>query len=213
MGFAADFFRYGEGALEEDFEVSGDGADFAGDGVGLFNLTEDLRLAYDHAVEGAGDAEEVADGFALAKFVEVGLDVVGRDGEVFVKKTEEVGFGLGLEAGGFGGVVLESEEFDAVAGGEDEAFADAGLVEEGAGGVGEAGGGDGETLADLDGGGVVVDAEKDETPLGRRRTGLEFGWGLGLGLGWVHGALNLWTAENWLAAQTARTRKKTKLER
>ena len=63
MGFAADFFRYGEGALEEDFKVSGDGADFAGDGVGLFNLTEDLRLAYDHAVEGAGDAEEVADGW------------------------------------------------------------------------------------------------------------------------------------------------------
>ena len=137
LGFGADFFGDGEGALEEGFEVSGDGADFAGDGVGLFDLAEDLGLAYDHAVERAGDAEEVADGFALAEFVEVGLDVGGRDGEVFVEEAEEVGCGLGLVFG-FAGVVLQGEEFDAVAGGEDEAFADAGLMEEGAGGVGEA---------------------------------------------------------------------------
>ena len=66
MGFGADLFGDGEGALEERFEVSGDGAYFAGDGVGLFDLAEDLGLADDHAVERAGDAEEVADGFALA---------------------------------------------------------------------------------------------------------------------------------------------------
>jgi len=180
--------------------MGGDGAYFAGDGVGLFDLAEDLGLAHDHAVERAGDAEEVADGFALAEFVKVGLDVAGWDGEVLVEEAEEVGFGLGLDAGGFAGVVLQGEEFDAVAGGEDEAFADAGLVEEGAGGVGEAGGGDGEALADLDGRGVVVDAEEDETSLGLRglglEPGLEFVWGLGLEFGWAHGALNLWTAEN-----------------
>jgi hypothetical protein len=55
----------------------------------------------------------------------------------------------------------------------------------------------------------VVDAEENETSLGGCWLGLELGSGLGL----VHGAVNLWTAENWLAAQTARTRKKTKLER
>jgi hypothetical protein len=43
----------------------------------------------------------------------------------------------------------------------------------------------------------VVDAEEDETSMGGR----------------AHGAVNLCTAENWFAAQTARTRKKTKLER
>jgi hypothetical protein len=176
-------------------------------------LAEDLGLAYDHAIERASDAEEMADGFALAKLVEVRLDVVGQDGEVFVEEAEEIGFGLGLEVGGFAGVVLEGEEFDAVAGGEDEAFADAGLMEESAGGVGEAGGGDGEALADLDGRGVVVDAEEDETALGGRGLGLEPGLELGLELRLAHGALNLWTAENWFAAQTARTRKKTKLER
>ena len=99
--------------------MGGDSAYFACDGVGLFDLAEDLRLAHDHAVEGAGDAEEVADGFALAKLVEVGLDVAGGDGEVFVKEAEEVGFGLRLCVCGFGGVVLQSEEFDSIAGGED----------------------------------------------------------------------------------------------
>ena len=96
LGFAADFFGDGEGALEKRFEVSGDGAHFAGYGVRLFDLAEDLGLAYDHAVEGAGDAEEVADGFALAEFVEVRLDVAGGYGEVFVEEAEEVGFGCGL---------------------------------------------------------------------------------------------------------------------
>ena len=168
----------------------------AGDGVGLFDLAEDLGLADDHGIEGAGDAEEVADGLALAVLVEVGLDVVWRYGEVFVEEAEEVGFGLWLGVCGFAGVVLEGEEFDTVAGGEDETFADSGLMEEGTGGVGEAAGGDGEALANLDGCGVVVDAEEDETSLSR-----------------LHGAVNLWTAENWLAAQTARTTRKTKLER
>ena len=174
-----------------------DCAYFASDGVGLFDLAEDLRLADDHAVERTGDAEEMADGFAVVVLVEVGLDVGGGDGEVFVEEAEEVGLGLRLGVGGFADVVLQGEEFDAVAGGEDEAFADAGLVEEGAGGVGQTGGRDGEALANLDGRGVVIDAEQDETPLGDR----------------AHGAVNLWTAENWLAAQTARTMKKTKLER
>jgi hypothetical protein len=189
LSFIADFFGDGEGALEEGFEIGRDGAYFAGDGVGLFDLAEDLGLAYDHAVERAGDAKEMADGFALAKFVEMGLDVAGGDGEVFVEEADEAGLdlrlGLGLDAGGFAGLVLNGEEFNAVAGREDEAFADAGLVEESAGGVGEAGGGDGEALADLDGRGVVVDAEQDETDMvgwpglaSGLELGLEFGRGL-----------------------------------
>jgi hypothetical protein len=165
LGFAADLFCDGEGALEERFEVGGDGTNFAGDGVGLFDLAQDLRLADDHAVERAGYAEEVAYGFALAELVQVGLDVAGWDGKVFVEEAEEVGFGLRLRSCGFAGVVLQGEKFDPVAGGEDEAFADAGLVEEGAGGIGESRGGDREALAYLDGRGVVVDAEEDKKSL------------------------------------------------
>src|ERR1700721_746363 len=58
----------------------------------------------------------------------------------------------------------------------------------------------GGAVANLDGRGGVVDAEEDEASwLGRS--------------GRAHGAVNLWTAENWFAAQTARTTRKTKLER
>ena len=78
--------------MEEGFEVGGDGTDFAGYGVGFFDLAEDLGLADDHAVERTGDAEEMANGFPLAELVEVRLDVVGWDGEVLVKEAEEVGF-------------------------------------------------------------------------------------------------------------------------
>ena len=156
LGFSPNLLRDGEGSLEKRFELSGDGADLAGDSVGLFDLAEDLGFADDHAVERAGDAEEMADGFALLEFVDVRLDVVRGDGKVLMEEAKEIGFGLGL--GGFV-VVLQGEEFDAVTGGEDKPFADSGLMEEGAGGVGETGGGDGEALADLDGRGDVVNAE------------------------------------------------------
>ncbi len=68
-----------------------------------------------------------------------------------------------------------------------------GWCSEGARRVGEAASGDGEALANLDGRGVVVYAEEYEIQ--------------------AHGVVNLWTAENWLAAHTARTTRKTKLER
>jgi hypothetical protein len=146
-----------------------------------------LGLAYDHRVERTGYAEEMADGFALTELVEVGLESLRRNTEVLMEEAEEVS----LVVFGGRGVVLQGNNLDAVAGGEDESFADAGLVEKCPHGVGEAACGYGEALADLDGRGVVVDAEEDE----------------------AHGVVNLWTTESWLAAQTARTTRKTKLER
>jgi hypothetical protein len=150
----------------------------------------------------------MADGFALAELVEVGLDVGGRDGEVLVEEAEEVGLALRLSGGGVGvgglgcGLVrdfLDGKKFDAIAGGEDETFANARLMEESAGGVGEAFDRDGEAFANFDGGSVVVDAKEDEAA----RSGVVC----------AHGAVNLCTAENWFAAQTASTTRKTKLER
>jgi hypothetical protein len=143
-----------------------------------------LRLTDDHAVERAGDAEEMTDGLAFAELVEVRLDIAGWDGKVFVDEAEEVGFGFasGLSRR-FRGLVLQGEELDTVAGGEDEALAYAGLVDEGAGGIGELANGYGEAFADLDRRGVVIDAQEDEAAR--------------FGLHWIaHGAVNLWTAEN-----------------
>ena len=67
-----------------------------------------------------GHAEEVADGFALAELVQVRADGGGGDGEVVVQEAEEGVVAFGCRIG------LEGKELDAVAGGEDEPFADAG---------------------------------------------------------------------------------------
>jgi len=159
LGLGADALCDPEGALEERIERGGDGPDLARDGVGLLDLAEDLGFADDHGIERAGDAEEMADGLALAELVEVRLEGGGRNGEVLLQEAEEV-WRITVA-----GVVLNGDELDAVAGGEDEGFADSGLMGEGACGVGEAGGGNGEALADLDGRGGVVDAEQDERAL------------------------------------------------
>ena len=155
-GLGADTLGHREGALQERLERGGDGAGLARDSVGLLDLAENLRLADDHGVERGSDAEEMADGLALAELVEVRLEGGGGDGEVLVQEAQEV-WRIAVA-----GVVLDGEELDAVAGGEDEGFSDAGLMGEGACGVGEAGGGDGETLADFDRRGGVVDADEDQ---------------------------------------------------
>ena len=95
LRLGADALGYGEGALEQRIERGGDGADFARDGVGLLYLAEDLRLADDHGVERRRDAEEVADGFAVAELVQVRLDSVGGDGEVLVEEAEQARVGRG----------------------------------------------------------------------------------------------------------------------
>ena len=58
--------------------------------------------------------------------------------------------------------VLESNELDAVAGGEDESLANAGLMGERADCIGKTSRGDRETLADFDGRGGVVDTYQNE---------------------------------------------------
>ena len=88
--------------------MSGDGSHFTSDGIGLFDLAENLRLADHHAVERTGDAEEMANSFTVVVLIEVGLNIVGRDGKVFVKEADEIGFSLGLDGGGFFGVILQS---------------------------------------------------------------------------------------------------------
>ena len=70
-GFAARFFGGGKGALQQVLELAGDGPGGARHGKGLLDLAENLRLADDHGIEAGGHAEEMADGFLLAVFVEV----------------------------------------------------------------------------------------------------------------------------------------------
>ncbi len=69
-------------------------------------------------------------GFALAELVDVRLHGGWLDVEVVVEEAQHAG-GVAALYG-----VVHGEELDAVAGGEDHRFADAGLVGEGSCGVG-----------------------------------------------------------------------------
>ena len=101
----------------------------------------------------------MTNGLALAEFVEVWLNGVGGDREILVQEAEEAGRGRGLAG------LLPGDELDAIAGGEDEGFADARLVGEGADGIGQAGRGNGQSLADFQRRGGVIDADQDQRAL------------------------------------------------
>ncbi len=87
-GLGADPFGDVEGALQQWVERGGDGADLASYAPGLLDLAEDLGLADDERIERTGDAEEVADGLALAVLVDVWLNGGGGDVQEVVEEGE-----------------------------------------------------------------------------------------------------------------------------
>ena len=74
-------------------------------------------------------------GFAFAELVKVRLDVFGGDGEILMQEAHQLALAEGSLA------FLVGDELHAIAGGDDQAFADAGQVHQGADRVGQAGGG------------------------------------------------------------------------
>ena len=56
-----------------------DGSGGAGGVIGVFDLSEDLRFADDHGIQGGGDAEEMLDRGAFGVLVDVGLETLRRD--------------------------------------------------------------------------------------------------------------------------------------
>ena len=113
----------------------------------------------------------MTDGLLIAMLVEMWCEKSLVEAEMLVQKLGEVGFGR-LDGG---------EHLHAVAGGDDHAFADAGLSSQGAGGIRQLIAGDGDAFAQLDGRGLVVNPDENEL---------------------AHGAPNLWTWLTVLAAQT-----------
>ena len=125
----------------------------------------------------------MADGLAVAELVEVRFDSLGGDGEILVQEAEEAGRGRAvtwrlswIQAG---------DELDAIAGGEDEGFADAGLMSERADGVGQAGRWNGEALAASSGAVVWLTPTRTSEPSGAgsgagftrvNRCELDWGW-------------------------------------
>ena len=118
-------------------------------GVGGLELAEDLRLAEYEGIEARRHAEQVAHGFIVFILVEVRLQFV---------HAAAAGRGPAFEGAAAGGVaVAHHEHFHAVAGGEDEGFADAFAVGHGPrfrrAEIGER-----EFFTHLHGGGAVIDA-------------------------------------------------------
>ncbi len=177
FGFSADLLGRGEGALEKVFKLAADGARGASDGEGFLDLAENLRFADDHRVQAGGDTKEMADGVLVAMLIDVRGEQAGVKFKVAVKERRQVRVRR-FERG---------ENLDAVTGGDNHALGDAGSGGEGAGGLGQVIAGDGDAFAELNGRGLVVDADD--------RKG--------------HWAPNLWTWLKALAAKTASMTMKT----
>jgi hypothetical protein len=92
----------------------------------------------------------VADNFFVAKFVKMSVEFVGGEVEVVVKESAEVG-------GAVGGL---GDDLYAIAGGDDEGFFNTRVGSEIAAGVGQAGLGYGEALADFERGAHVIHADE-----------------------------------------------------
>jgi len=149
-GFAARFFSGGKGALQQVLELAGNGSGGARDREGLFHLAENLRLADDHGIEARGHAEEMADGFPVAVFIEMRRE----DGRIDSK--------LAREKRGDGNVVAFDgrEQLHTVARGDDHALGDPGHGGESARGLGQLVAADGDLLPQRDGRRFVVHADE-----------------------------------------------------
>ena len=69
--FGAHPLGRGKGALQQMFELAGDGSGGARHGEGFFDLAQNLRLAHDHGIKAGGHAEEMAHRFLIAVLVEM----------------------------------------------------------------------------------------------------------------------------------------------
>lgn len=85
--FGADLSRDFECSLEEHIGEWAAGGVFLGDAVGFLHLVDDLWFTQNHAVDAAGDVEEVPDGLGACVGDQRGREVVG--GKV-VETAEEI---------------------------------------------------------------------------------------------------------------------------
>ena len=104
------FLAVEQTVLQESVEDGPDGPVFLAHLVGLFDLTEDLRLAHDHRVETRGHAEQVPHGVALDHLIGVPIDLF--QGQIVLFREET------LDRGGTGAGLAGStdEDLDPVAG-------------------------------------------------------------------------------------------------
>ena len=141
----------------------------------------------------------MANGVGIAELVQVRLDLGAGKIEKSMEKADRRNGGRGDTA------VAHREQLHAVAGGKNHGLTYAGLTDERARRIGQALVRNGQPFAHRNRCRGVVDAHQKKGAFRRIASkGTHRG---------VHGALNLCTTDNWLAAQTARTKRKAKEER
>ena len=92
-GLGARFFGGCKCALQQMFELPGDGPGGAGDGKGFLDLAKNLRLAHDHRVKAGGHAEQMPHRLLVAIFVDVRSEQRGIEAEMADGETPRVDLG------------------------------------------------------------------------------------------------------------------------
>ena len=144
-----------EGVLEQFVQLCAERAVFFGDAHRVLHLAENLRLADDHRIEAAGDAEGMADRFRLVVGVDVRGDVLAPDLVILGQPVDHY-----LRR--FGGAV----DFGTVAGGQDRHLAHRPVARQVGQRVRKFVGAKRHALANGEWGGAVVDAEGKDHRIG-----------------------------------------------
>jgi hypothetical protein len=150
FSFGADALAGFEGALEEAIEDGAGGAVFVGDAVGFSDLAEDFGFAEEKRIEPGGNAEEMANSGAVVMVIEDAVEGVGANGMEFAEEGREAGGAL------VRGFRRDAVDFAAIAGGEDQGFFEEAAGTELVGGAASLLGGEGDALAELEGGGAMI---------------------------------------------------------
>ena len=148
----AHFFRDVKGALKQLVQMPRSRAAAARRSVGFFHLTENLRLADDHGVQPAHDAEKMPDG---ARRGVPEKCFAFRGGSAC---RHEIAHGREPVLG----VFRRHVEFHAIAGRDDHRFTEAGHSRKLCRDARQLAIGNGETLPHFDGRGVMTEAEADD---------------------------------------------------
>lgn len=116
-GLGTDAFGGGKGVLEQAVEQAMDAVLLAGDGPGLFDLAENLRLTHDQGVETGGHPEQMPYRLLVLMLVEVGAQGFGRDTVMFGQPARQRRFMFSSDV---------AVDFSPVAGAEQYRLFDAG---------------------------------------------------------------------------------------
>src|SRR5215472_3236853 len=110
-GFRAHALRHRKGSAQQGVEIRLDRSHSLADRVGLFYLSENLRLPHDHRVEARSYAKDVTNHIIALVFVQVLAQVGNISQKVVTNEARQIGIALG----GHG-------EFNAIARREHDAF-------------------------------------------------------------------------------------------